>query len=93
MNENEQRLIAENQALKAMVEQLLARVAELEARLNQNSGNSSKPPSSDMGRKAKPPVGPSGRKRGGQRHRLFWCYLKSRSWFELPYPKTIHSTV
>lgn len=60
------RLRAENKALKAMVEQLLARVAELEARLNQNSGNSSKPPSSDMGRKPKPPSAPSGRKRGGQ---------------------------
>jgi group II intron reverse transcriptase/maturase len=28
-----------------------------------------------------------------QRHRLFWSYLKSRNWFELPYPKTLHSTV
>jgi group II intron reverse transcriptase/maturase len=28
-----------------------------------------------------------------QRHRLFWCYLKSCSWFELPYPKTLHPTV
>jgi transposase len=66
MSENERRLISENKALKAAVEQLLARVADLEARLNQDSGNSSKPPSSDLGRKRKPPVAPSGRKRGGQ---------------------------
>jgi len=58
MSENERRLISENEALKAAVEQLLARVADLEARLNQNSGNSSKPPSSDMGRKREPPVEP-----------------------------------
>ena len=32
-------------------------------------------------------------RRRSQRHRLFWCYLKSRSWFELPYPKTLHPTV
>jgi transposase len=49
MSENDRRLISENQALKAVVEQLLERVAELESRLNQNSGNSSKPPSSDTG--------------------------------------------
>jgi transposase len=66
MSETERRLISENEALKAAVEQLLARVAELEARLNQNSGNSSKPPSSDAGRKRKPPAAPTGRRRGGQ---------------------------
>ena len=32
-------------------------------------------------------------RRRSQRHRLFWSYLKSRSWFELPYPKTLHPTV
>jgi RNA-directed DNA polymerase len=33
-------------------------------------------------------------RRQSQRHRLFWCYLKSRAWFELPYaPETIHATV
>lgn len=66
MSENERRLVSENEALKSALEQLLARVAELEARLKQNSGNSSKPPSSDLGRKRKPPTAPSGRKRGGQ---------------------------
>jgi group II intron reverse transcriptase/maturase len=32
-------------------------------------------------------------RRRSQRHRLFWCYLKSRSWFELPYAGTRHATV
>jgi group II intron reverse transcriptase/maturase len=32
-------------------------------------------------------------RRRSQRHRLFWSYLRSRSWFELPYPKTLHPTV
>lgn len=32
-------------------------------------------------------------RRQSQRHRLYWTYLQSRSWFELPYPSTIHSTV
>lgn len=34
-----------------------------------------------------------GLRRRGQRHRLFWCYLKSRAWFELPYAKTTHPTI
>jgi transposase len=61
-----ERLRAENAELKALVVKLLARIDELEAQLKQNSGNSSKPPSSDLGRKRKPPVEPSGRKQGGQ---------------------------
>jgi len=32
-------------------------------------------------------------RRRSQRHRVFWTYLKSRSWFELPYPTTLHPTV
>ncbi|WP_005031817.1 IS66 family transposase [Holophaga foetida] len=52
--------------LKALLAASLQRIQELESKLTQNSGNSSKPPSSDMGRKRKPPVDPSGRKRGGQ---------------------------
>ena len=32
-------------------------------------------------------------RRHSQRHRLYWCYLKSRSWFELPYAETRHATV
>ena len=32
-------------------------------------------------------------RRQSQRHRLFWSFLKSRTWFELPYPKTFHPTV
>ena len=53
--------------LLARVAELEAKVAELEARLNQNSRNSSKPPSSDgPSVKPAPPKRPSGRKRGGQ---------------------------
>jgi len=40
-------LLEENRTLKAQVAELLARVAELEARLGMNSRNSSQPPSSD----------------------------------------------
>jgi len=32
-------------------------------------------------------------RRRSQRHRLYWSYLRSRSWFELPYPATLHATV
>jgi transposase len=45
------------------------RIADLEARLNTNSTNSSRPPSSDppgIKVKRRPPAPPSGRKRGGQ---------------------------
>jgi len=49
------------------IAQLEAEVRELTARLNQNSQNSSKPPSSDGPHvKRKPPKPPSGRKPGGQ---------------------------
>lgn len=52
---------------QAVVRLLLARIADLEARLRQNSTNSSKPPSSDgLHRKPAPPRPPSGRTRGGQ---------------------------
>jgi transposase len=49
------------------IQQLQARIAALEARLGQNSTNSSRPPSSDPPHtKPAPPKPPSGRKRGGQ---------------------------
>jgi RNA-directed DNA polymerase len=32
-------------------------------------------------------------RRRSQRHRLYWRYLKSRSWFELPYVQRLHPTV
>jgi transposase len=55
------------QAYIRALEALTARVAELEAKLNQNSSNSSKPPSSDgPSVKPAPPKPPSGKKRGGQ---------------------------
>jgi transposase len=64
------------QMLLAQVQQLAARVAELEARLEKHSGNSSKPPSSDhphdpqahasQTRKAGTAEAPGKRKRGGQ---------------------------
>ena len=52
-------LEAENAALRAQV-------ADLQARLNQNSRNSSRPPSSDLPSVERPKREPSGRKRGGQ---------------------------
>ena len=42
------------------------RLAKLEARLNQDSSNSSKPPSSDSPFKRPPPKSPTGRRPGGQ---------------------------
>lgn len=58
--------MAENAALRGENDRLKAKVAELEARLRQNSGNSSKPPSSDppgtVTRKQKR----TGKRRGGQ---------------------------
>jgi len=55
------------QAMQRRIDVLEARIADLEARLNQNSSNSSKPPSSDpIGIKRKPPAPPSRHKRGGQ---------------------------
>ena len=52
--------------LEALLNVALARIVELEDKLGLSSGNSSKSPSSDMGRKRKPPVEPSGRKPDGQ---------------------------
>src|SRR5579862_5753911 len=54
-------------AMRQRVEELEARVNDLEARLKLNSTNSSKPPSSDpIGLKRRPPMPRSGKKRGGQ---------------------------
>jgi group II intron reverse transcriptase/maturase len=32
-------------------------------------------------------------RRRSQRHCMFWCYLESRAWFELPKPMILHRTV
>ena len=54
-------------ALQAQVRALQDQVRQLQERLNQNSTNSSKPPSTDPpGVKRRPPRLPSGRKPGGQ---------------------------
>jgi transposase len=54
-------------AVQAYIRYLEARLADLEARLNQDSSNSSKPPSSDPpSAKPAPPKAPTGRSRGGQ---------------------------
>ena len=53
--------------LAQQVAALSARVRDLEARLGQNSANSSRPPSSDpLTSKRRPPAAPSGRRPGGQ---------------------------
>jgi transposase len=64
-----ERLRAENAALRALVEQLRQQIAELQARLNKDSHNSNKPPSSDSPFKKPPPRSQRqarGRKPGGQ---------------------------
>ena len=54
-------------AVQAYIRYLEARLADLEARLDRNSTNSSKPPSSDGPHvKPAPPRSPSGKRRGGQ---------------------------
>ena len=54
-------------AVQAYIRYLEARLADLEAKLNQTSANSSKPPSSDGPHvKPAPPKTPSGKRRGGQ---------------------------
>jgi transposase len=59
-------LEAENAALRERVARLEAQVAELLARLGQNSRNSSKPPSTDPPGTPREPKEPTGRARGGQ---------------------------
>jgi transposase len=65
------KLRAQNAELLAALEQLRKRVLELEARLNKDSHNSNRPPSSDSPFKKKPAPRsqrkPSGRKPGGQK--------------------------
>jgi transposase len=54
-------------AVRGLVQELLTRLMEVEARLNQTSRNSSQPPSSDPpSAKPRPAKEPSGRKSGGQ---------------------------
>lgn len=53
--------------LERQVNELAQQVRDLKARLDQNSSNSSRPPSTDpIGVKRKPPAPPSKRRRGGQ---------------------------
>jgi transposase len=55
-------------AVLALVQSFERRIAALEARLSQDSSNSSKPPSSDpLHVKRRAPRPPSGKARGGQR--------------------------
>jgi len=54
-------------SLLTRVETQEKRIRDLEERLNQNSQNSSKPPSSDPPYKPRPPHPPSGRQAGGQK--------------------------
>src|SRR5215471_16506942 len=59
--------LAAQAAIRGLVQRYEQRLADLEARLNQNSTNSSKPPSSDPpALKRSPPKTPSTKKAGGQ---------------------------
>jgi transposase len=54
-------------AVRALGRELLGRLAQVEARLNQTSRNSSKPPSSDPpGVRSRPAKAPTGQQSGGQ---------------------------
>src|SRR5262245_28392595 len=68
-------------AVRVVVMELLQRVTQLEARLNQTSRNSSKPPSSDPpSARPRPAKEPTGRKSGGQPgHEGYGRKLKSES--------------
>jgi transposase len=73
-------LVREQQALLAVIPQLQASVAQLQVqvrelteRQNRNSGNSSKPPSSDPPWRQRPPKPPTGRKCGGQKGHPGYC--------------------
>src|SRR5687768_2599820 len=70
-------LSAEAQAaVSALAETFERRIAELEERLNRNSTNSSRPPSSDPPSvKRPPPAPPSGTKRGSQSGHTRHCRL------------------
>ncbi len=60
-------LLAAWKVLEDRIAEFEGTVRDLQARLQLNSTNSSKPPSSDpIGLKRKPPTPPSPRKRGGQ---------------------------
>jgi len=59
-------LVREVNRLKQHNQVLTDKVRELTARLNQDSSNSSKPPSSDKPWKERRPTKPTGRSRGGQ---------------------------
>lgn len=59
-------LEAEVAELKALLSKALGRIGELERQLEQNSSNSSKPPSSDGPGMQRPAKKPTGRKPGGQ---------------------------
>ena len=81
----------ENAALRAQNAVLQERIRELEARLGQNSANSSRPPSSDPAQAPrKRPVVPSVRKRGGQpgHRRAFRALLPVSQAVDRPAPAT-----
>ncbi len=58
---------AKIEQLTKLLEQALLRIAELESQLNQNSRNSSKPPSSDRYQKQPGLPRKKGNKKGGQK--------------------------
>lgn len=63
----QEQLLVQQKAAEVVQSRLEARIKKLEARLNQDSNNSSRPPSSDFPHRKYPRRKPSGKKRGGQK--------------------------
>lgn len=62
------KLVNENEELREKADKLEVRLSQIEERLNQNSKNSSRPPSKDEpGKKTAKRMNQTGRKRGGQK--------------------------
>ena len=93
--EQNQLLLSQNRELQVRISELEIKVKDLETKLNQNSQNSSKPPSSDGYSKPKPKNlrGKSGKNRGGQpghQRRILEKHPNADKIIYHPLPKCMH---